>query len=209
MKVPYRVVATEPDRRLVLESEARGAPGPVLEITITTRAGRTVVNLVASGFGETADWDDEYEGTNGGWHGMLAVLKTYVEHHFGESRSLFTAMRSVTVDPDRVVGEWFTGRGPGRWLVNGGSVGSEGSQFALTLCEGGSFTGQVLAVAPREVQLTWDEINGVVGLSVMPGEAGQVLLCINGGGWNLPAAAASEVESKLNRSLDRLVALLT
>jgi len=205
MTVPYRVAGAETDRHLVLESDTRNAPGPVLEITISMRGGRTVVNLVASGFGETADWDAEYEGTNAGWHAMLAVLQNYVEHHYGEPRSTFTAMRPAQFDSDRVVGEWFTGEGLSRWLVERGGVGEEGSSFALTLRDGGSFTGRVLAVASREVQLAWDEIGGVVGLMVMPGASGQGTLCINGGGWRLPAEAAAEVEAKLERSLDRLV----
>ncbi|MEZ5403831.1 MAG: SRPBCC domain-containing protein [Bryobacteraceae bacterium] len=85
----------EPGRHLRL-AETRDKPlsvGPAAAMTpqrliqdfyIETRNGRTVLRLVHSGFGATADWDGEFEGTRGGWRMCFFRLKEMFERHRGE-----------------------------------------------------------------------------------------------------------------------------
>jgi len=49
------------------------------------RGGTTMLRLVHSGFGTTAGWDEEYEGTRGGWAGCFLRMKHSLEEHRNES----------------------------------------------------------------------------------------------------------------------------
>jgi uncharacterized protein YndB with AHSA1/START domain len=50
LEVPYEVRVAEPPRRLVLATPAQVAPPGVIEITIASDAGETVITVVNSGF---------------------------------------------------------------------------------------------------------------------------------------------------------------
>src|SRR5438477_7285842 len=45
------------------------------------QGGKTVLRLVHSGFGNSAGWDHEYQGTQGGWKACFLRLKTGLERH--------------------------------------------------------------------------------------------------------------------------------
>lgn len=51
---------------------------------LESRSGRTLLRLVHSGFGTSEGWDQEYEGTRGGWAGCFLRLKHSLEQHRGE-----------------------------------------------------------------------------------------------------------------------------
>jgi hypothetical protein len=53
--------------------------------------------MMASGFGEGADWDWEYDGTFHGWDPFHKIMKHYLEHHGGEAaqNAVFYAMLPV------------------------------------------------------------------------------------------------------------------
>lgn len=71
------------------ESIGRNSKGiPMIqEWTFETRAGKTLVRLVHSGFGAGEDWQDEiYEGTRRGWAFELRGLRHYLENHPGTRR---------------------------------------------------------------------------------------------------------------------------
>lgn len=53
----------------------------VQDFFLESEAGRTVLRLVHSGFGSSADWDTEYEGTRGGWAACFFRLKQVWERH--------------------------------------------------------------------------------------------------------------------------------
>jgi uncharacterized protein YndB with AHSA1/START domain len=55
--------------------------------------GVTIVRLVHSGWGDGAEWDDQFDATAGGWRYFLFNLRDYVEHHAGERRVLLTDRR--------------------------------------------------------------------------------------------------------------------
>jgi len=57
----------------------------VQDFYLEAEGGKTVLRLVHSGFGSSADWDAEYEGTRGGWQVCFYRLRESLERHRGES----------------------------------------------------------------------------------------------------------------------------
>jgi len=61
----------------------------VVDFFLETRAGKTVLRLVHSGFGTGEDWDDEYDSVRDGWSVFLTNLTEYLERHRGEDAAYF------------------------------------------------------------------------------------------------------------------------
>lgn len=95
------IEAWEPPRllRLVQQStrpyDTEGRPLPegaaepariAVEFTLETKAGKTRLRLVHSGFGHGAAWDDEFDGIASGWQFELRGLQHYLERHRGRDR---------------------------------------------------------------------------------------------------------------------------
>ncbi|MGH9722584.1 MAG: SRPBCC family protein [Bryobacteraceae bacterium] len=57
----------------------------VEDFYLETEKGKTVLRLVHSGFGSSAGWDQEYEGTKGGWPVCFFRLKEGLERHRDET----------------------------------------------------------------------------------------------------------------------------
>ncbi|MDX2150110.1 MAG: SRPBCC domain-containing protein [Bryobacteraceae bacterium] len=53
----------------------------VQDYILETSKGKTLLRLVHSGFGSSADWDGEFEGTLGGWACCFTSLKIMLEKH--------------------------------------------------------------------------------------------------------------------------------
>lgn len=71
------------------EDQKNGPPGGmVIEWTLTAEPGGTRLRLVHSGFGDGADWDDQYDGTEAGWSFYLWHLGETLRHHAGEARAV-------------------------------------------------------------------------------------------------------------------------
>lgn len=51
------------------------------DYVLEAEGGKTVLRLVHSGFGSSADWDSEYEGTREGWSACFVGLKEGLEQH--------------------------------------------------------------------------------------------------------------------------------
>ena len=72
--------------------------------------GGSVLRLVHSGFGATADWDAEIESLSRGWPSFFRVMKHGIEKHPGESARNITIMAMSALSPDEV---WSRVVGPG------------------------------------------------------------------------------------------------
>jgi uncharacterized protein YndB with AHSA1/START domain len=57
--------------------------------------GVTILRLVNSGWGDGADWDEQYDATAGGWRYFLFNLRDYVENHAGQPRTLLMERRAT------------------------------------------------------------------------------------------------------------------
>jgi uncharacterized protein YndB with AHSA1/START domain len=64
--------------------------------------GTTKLRVVHSGFGRSAAWDKEYDGTNRGWTFELQVLKHYLERHRGEDRRAAWVRQPIALSPAEV-----------------------------------------------------------------------------------------------------------
>ena len=137
MQLPHKVIEAVPGERLVLEGMGPGGLPFRQEVVVRRDGGETVIELVHSGFDDAADWSDEYEGMDSGWKMALAILKHYLENHFGRSRRTYFAMRPATYENAQLDGAFRSEAGLGRWLTTGGSIGDVGAPVALQLQHGG------------------------------------------------------------------------
>ncbi len=72
----------EPNKRL----QTGDANRPIkVDYVLEGRGDTTVLTLVQSGFGDTPDWDDEFDNTKRGWDIFLDNLRAYVERRRGAS----------------------------------------------------------------------------------------------------------------------------
>jgi len=102
----------EPDKRLkLLMDPASQNTGPattsanlltvpiVLDYTLETREGKTVLRLVHSGIPDAPEWDGFYEGTKAGWPMFFIGLRHYLEKHAGKRRDGIVLMEPITDSP--------------------------------------------------------------------------------------------------------------
>lgn len=76
------------------QGPAGAYPAMVVEWTLTPTGGGTRLRLVQSGFGQGADWDDQYDATKAGWRFFLWHLAETLQHHRGEPRRVLLERRS-------------------------------------------------------------------------------------------------------------------
>ena len=167
--------------------------------------GKTLLRLVHSGFGHTADFDDEFEGTNHGWTFELSSLQNYLNHHQGETRRAFW-LRRVTPLDGAAVWERFTG--PGGLILSGDLGAQAGEHFRLALASGDAVEGQVVDNAPPRVFAGTAE-NHNRGLFRFGHET-----CARGrpeahlwlSTWGLPAEQVDALEQRWSEAMDRAFA---
>lgn len=207
VEVPNQVVRVEPGERLVLKN--RWGPGrpTLLEVILEEEGGRTRVRTVHSGFGEGAEWDDEYHGTHSGWRKALGMLKHYAEAHFDEARTEFLVQDTGRFEAEAVPPLYHTPEGLGRWLIEGGRVGREGGEVRVDLRDGGAVTGRVLALTASEIVFSWNEENGALEL-MSYGTPGGRVVAIRGSGWGRPKSWQEAMQGRFEPALERLVSVL-
>lgn len=205
--IPYEVYSAVPGRHLVLTGQPPGRPRFYLEIEIRGEGGTTVLELTNSGFLDRSGWDDEYEGIVSGWRMSLAILKLYAERYFGTPRAQFFAMRPAAYEVADLLPYYRDSKLLGSWLTIAGAIGEEASSYELTLRDGGTASGQVIAVTGWEVGLSWREIDGYLGLKGFAIPGGRAV-AIHGCSWGLSESAAAALEPRFEAALGRLTSLL-
>jgi uncharacterized protein YndB with AHSA1/START domain len=170
----------------------------VVDWRLEARGGRTWLRLVHSGFGEGAEWDLEYDGTNRGWEFELRSLRHYLEHHRGRERRAFWLRRPVE---DDAAAAWrrFTGA-----IVAAGELEGlgAGDRYAIRLSSGDALEGEVwIDQPPRDFCGTVANLaNGVFryGFDRLPGPEAHLWLST----WGLPASEVQALEARWRRALD-------
>jgi uncharacterized protein YndB with AHSA1/START domain len=81
---------------------SRPDAGLRVDFHVETRAGRTVVRLVHSGFDASADWDEQFTSTTNGWRYFLMNLRHYLERHANTPRTMVCERRQMTKPPSEV-----------------------------------------------------------------------------------------------------------
>lgn len=207
MKLPYEILVAEPGRRLVLRCEVPEKGVGIVEVTLRSEGGKTHLRFVNSGFGEGAEWDEEYAGIDSGWQMALTLLREYAERHFGEPRRTVMAMQMGQFEYPDVVPYFRTAEGLGQWLTESGTIGEVDSPVSLTLQGGGTLTGRVLTHTDWETSLAWDEIGGTLELKAFAC-GGPRAVCLRATGWKLGEERAAELKTWADAASARLLALV-
>ncbi|HEY3176701.1 MAG TPA: SRPBCC domain-containing protein [Candidatus Polarisedimenticolia bacterium] len=208
MELPYEVLVADAGERLVLKGSPVGRPPYLFEVRIERDADLTRLKLVNSGFSFGQQTEEQYEGVLSGWQMALAILKQYLENHFGRTRETFFAMQPAPFAYEQMPALFRQEAGLARWLTERGSVGNPGDRYSLTLRGGEAMTGTVLAVTSREVALSWEEIGGVVELKAFQLGPRARAVSVRGCGWGLAEERAEGIERMMAGAIDRLVAAL-
>ena len=202
----YTVVEVEAPRRLVLEGEMEGRAFRQ-EVEIRREGGTTVLKLVHSGFGPSDPDSEIVQGIDSGWTMALALLKHYVEHHFGRDKVMISAFRPARFEYDRLLRDWYRdGAGLKRWLtVDGGSL-RRGEEVELRLRDRRPLSGSVLALTDHEISVSWEEVEGVLELKAFGSGPEARILGTRLVTWSDDPERVGELAAELEAAVDRLVA---
>lgn len=204
--IDYEVLEAEPPRHLVMRAQSPDGRAYLQEIGLEPVEDGTRVTVTCSGGGRD---EEDTQGIVSGWQISLAILKHYIENHFGEPRRSFFAMQPAPVDYPRVrrffTEEWHLSR----WLTTRGTLAEPGEPYRLELRGGDTMSGTVLAVTTHEVALSWEEINGFVELKAFRlGAPGERAVCLRGSGWIMSDEMRLETERMAQAFIGKLVAAL-
>lgn len=83
MEGTARIEIWEPGAHLRTLSERPGPQRVAVDYLIESKGGSTVLRVVQSGFGASAEWDAEYESTRLGWPMFLETMRWGLERHRG------------------------------------------------------------------------------------------------------------------------------
>jgi uncharacterized protein YndB with AHSA1/START domain len=204
--LPYKVLDAVPGELFVLKWDPPQGNSGILEVRIAREGGSTRVRLIQSGFGEDAKWNEEYEGVASGWQMALAILRNYLENHFGQRKNQLLVMRSATFEYVQLRPYFLDTAKLSQWLTTGGSIGKVGDACQLTLRDAGKLSGRVLAVTKWEVALSWQEIGGTLelkGFSMGP----QRVVGVRCMSWMQTPGEMKQLEGQLATAVERLAAL--
>lgn len=218
VEAQYEVLAAEAPSRLVLATPQQVAPAGVIEITISSRAGETIVTIVNSGFlergsledsaliyPEGSEWNDVFEGIRSGWQLALGLLKEYVEHHYGETKQSFLHLRPAQFDLNEIL-VWFTDEAHlRRWLTTTGAPAAVGQEFVLVLHGNEELRGRTTALTARELEFAWPQERAVIELKAFAAGPGQPMLAIRGTCWASEPDRFEQLRSHFAAALERLV----
>jgi uncharacterized protein YndB with AHSA1/START domain len=212
-EIPYEVVDAVPGKLLALGGELPGRPPFLLEISISRVGGETVLRLVNSGFLDGGKWDEEYEGVASGWEMSLALLRYYLERHFGEPKRTFLAIEPAQFSPGDML-KWYTDPELlGEWLADGASEVRApmvvGAPVRIPLASGEqTIEGDTLAVTRREVAFSWEAEDVVLELKAfMMGPS--PVVSVRGTAWQPDPERFGAIEGKMSAALKRLATRLT
>jgi uncharacterized protein YndB with AHSA1/START domain len=211
-EIPYEVVDAVPGKLLALGGELPGRPPFLLEVIIEQQGGETVLRLVNSGFLDGGKWDEEYEGVASGWELSLALLRYYLERHFGEPKRTFLLIEPAQYSPAEIL-RWYTDpQLLGEWLAADGAdvlAPSEvGARVSIPLrVEGEAIEGKTLAVTRREVAFSWIAEDIVLELKTFMMGPNPVV-SIRGTGWRPDPAPFAAIEGEMSAALKRLATRL-
>ena len=97
MEATSRIEVWEPNQQIrIVGDRPEGTPPSVVDYYIEGRGGKTVLRLVHSGFGDTANFDGEFESTGGAWPTFLKMMKHSVEQGVARCRNV-TLFRMLPV----------------------------------------------------------------------------------------------------------------
>lgn len=207
-EIPYPVLEVVPPQRLVFGGAIPGFPPFRLEITIGRERGETVIRLFNSGFRAGADWDDEYQGVVSGWRLSLALLRHYLERHFGRPKRSALVLRPASFEFSEIL-PWFTEEAKlARWITRSGGIGAPGTPVHLVLAGGDVVRGSVLEVTRQEAVVSWDDAGLALELKAFAMGPGSRMVGIRATGWGVSDEQMRALEDQLDEAVGRLASAL-
>lgn len=185
------IVEAEPGRTFVTAGQQPGEALPYLmEITIIRDGDHTVMHLVNSGFSTDPEKDDDFNGVVSGWAAALARLKVWLEQYPLRTRHHDLVVRPAAFTWEGLRPLYASAAARARWMEpevpSGGRV----------LCDTGA-----------ELLLSLDDRDGVVDLKAFTAGP-QRMVGMDLSVWPADRVTPEDAKARLNRALDRLVALL-
>lgn len=204
-----RVLLAEPPHRLVTAMELPQGVS-YLEVIIEQEGeGHSILRFVQSGFGEGAEWDDQYDAMLSGWMIALGVLKFFVGRYLGRKRREILVLGDAPFDREAILELQRTEGGLAHWLTRSGAPGkAAGEPVRLVLENGMTLTGTVLRNTPQETLWSWDEIEGIMEIKAFRAAQWGSKVGIRISSWIQDAAELADLEGWLAKVVGRLAAVL-
>lgn len=186
--------------------DAPAARARVLDFTLESRGGKTLLRLVHSGFTSGSDWEDEiYSGVFHGWQFELRSLKHYLEHHRGENRIVAWARAECALS---YADTWKRLMRPGGLLSNGSLEGlKEGDRYSVRAATGDTLAGIVHINHPdRQFSGTVENRNnGLFRIELTPHSAArEVTVWLSA--YGVPRTEVVAFEERWNKLLKQVLA---
>jgi uncharacterized protein YndB with AHSA1/START domain len=209
-KATQKIVIWQPNAHLRTEAvkpeRSRPVPGEPYAIDwyLESEGGTTRVRMVASGFGEGADWDYEYDGTYHGWDSFHATLKHYLENHRGKVANNVVIYAMLDVPPEEAWNRLLSARG----LVEEGSAQNLacGTPFRFVTVGGDVLEGVVRNFVPGKTFSGLIESLGksilVIELATVPGRGHFLYLSLST--WGLTKADVDALGARLKSIVYKL-----
>jgi uncharacterized protein YndB with AHSA1/START domain len=206
-----RIDAWEENQRLRTRGFLEHGDASLVEYTLETRGGKTLLRLVHSGFARGSDWEDElFGGTERGWRYELRSLRHYLERHAGTDRRVLWPKAKVRGSAAEV---WKRLLGKDGFTREGSIDGlREGDRYRVTAATGDVLAGRVLVNDPPfEFSGTVESLNdGLVALRThdvggpdpKDGHAASVWVS----SWGAPQKDLEALGERWRRLLDRVEA---
>ncbi len=193
------ILAWEPGKKFAWKD-----PMGLVEWTLESRGGKTVVHLLQSGFLGNADWENEwFDSTSYGWNLMLLSLKVALERHRGIARQVAWPRLSVTLSREDAY----------RKLLSGGALFTEdirttlkpGEPYSLKSMAGDSFSGRVEFVQePRGFCLTIRELNDALLWITIEGPPDKIEVQAWLSAYSVPPAQVEAFRKKWQQRLQEI-----
>ncbi|MGB9463727.1 MAG: SRPBCC domain-containing protein [Candidatus Acidiferrum sp.] len=163
------IVAWEPPKKFAWKD-----PMGLVEWTLESRGGKTIVRLLQSGFLGNADWENEwFDSTSYGWGFMLLSLQVALERHRGIARQVAWPRLKVTHSRDEAYRKLLSTGGV--FTQDANAALKPGESYSLTTTTGESYSGRVEFVRDqRGFCLTIRELNDALLWFTIEGSPGKI-----------------------------------
>jgi uncharacterized protein YndB with AHSA1/START domain len=148
------IVTWEPGKKFAWKD-----PIGLVEWTLESRGGKTIVHLLQSGFLGNSDWENEwFDSTSFGWGFMLLGLQVALERHRGVARQVAWPRLKVALSREDAYRKLLSAGA--LFTQDGNAAIKPGEKYSVTTPNGESFSGRVEFVRePRGFCLTVRELN--------------------------------------------------
>jgi uncharacterized protein YndB with AHSA1/START domain len=193
------ILAWEPGKKFAWKD-----PMGLVEWTLESRGGKTIVHLLQSGFLRNTDWENEwFDSTSYGWIFMLLSLQAALERHRGIARQVAWPRLLVPLTREDAY----------RKITSAGALFSQdrrsalkpGETYSLTTTTGDSFSGRVEFVQePRGFCLTVRELNDALLWITIEGPPDKIEVQVWLSTFSMPPAQVTALEKKWQQRLQEI-----